>query len=167
MKTLDSFYTLMSACVSEPMIWANENGPRPKLVFSTLQVTPGTTQPIQRGRVDDEGMRVSYSSRIVEVQVQFYGVNAWGRADAFAMTLMTEAAQDQSEALNIGILSTDRIQSVPSLMDDGSYEDRAIVDLTCHYLGSVEEYVSFIETIKGSAHIDDLPPSPYIASVPS
>lgn len=165
MTILDNFHQLMSSCVSETMIWANGNGPRPKQAFCTLEITPSTPLPVHRGHVDEQGLRLTQASRIVEVQVQFFGDEALSRADSFSMRLWTEGAQDLSEALDIGILSVDRIQQLPSLRDDAQYEDRAIVDLTCHYLGSVEEFVSYIETVEASAQVNELPPTPFTVHV--
>ena len=156
----DDFHALFAGLLAEPLVFANGNGPRPAEQFSTILLTPGVPQPVQHGRVDDDGNRESFASRVVEVRIQCYGPGAWGRADALALRVHSEAAQDASEVLDIGILSVDRIQDVPALVDAVRYEERTILDLTCHYVGSYVEWTSWIEAIQGSLVADDLPSVP-------
>jgi hypothetical protein len=159
----DDFHTLFSGLLAEPLVFANDNGPRPAEQFSTILLTPGVPQPLQHGQVDDDGNRESFASRVVEVRIQCYGSGAWGRADAVALRVHGEAAQDASEALDIGILNVERIQDVPALIEDARYEERTIVDLTCHYVGSYTEWTSWIEAVQGTLHVDDLPAMPIAA----
>ncbi|HWK70034.1 MAG TPA: hypothetical protein VNS29_04250 [Burkholderiaceae bacterium] len=159
----DDFYALFSGLLAEPLVFANGNGPRPAEQFSTILLTPGVPQPVQHGQVDDDGNRKSFASRVVEVQIQCYGPGAWGRADAFSLRIHSEAAQDASEALDIGVLSVDRIQDVPAVVDGARYEERAIVDLTCHYVGSYVEWTSWIEAVQGTLHVGDSPAVPIAA----
>ena len=156
----DDFHALFAGLLAEPLVFANGNGPRPAEQFSTILLTPGVPHPVQHGRVDDDGNRESFASRVVEVRIQCYGSGAWGRADSLALRVHSEAAQAASEVLDIGILSVDRIQDVPALVDAVRYEERTILDLTCHYVGSYVEWTSWIETIQGSLVADDLPPVP-------
>jgi|GEM_PF-936122 len=148
-----------------PMILAPSNGPRPGTVFATIQVTPGQTLPAHQGRVDQQGVRKLFGPRVVQVQIQCYGSGSWDVLDALAMNLSTQAALESSEAANISILSVERLQSVPALMDNQKYEDRAILDLTAHYIAAIDEDVGFIETVEGSGQVNALPPVPFSATV--
>ncbi|MGB3276115.1 MAG: hypothetical protein WBA82_08000 [Castellaniella sp.] len=156
----DDFHALFAGLLDEPTVFANENGPRPAKQFSTIEISPSAPHPVEHGQVDGDGNRKSFASRVVEVQIQCYGPGAWGRADALALRIHSEAAQDASESLDIGILSVDRIQDVPALVDKIHYEERTILDLTCHYVGSYVEWTSWIETIQGSLAADGLPSVP-------
>jgi hypothetical protein len=159
----DDFHTLFSGLLAESLVFANGNGPRPAEQFATILLTPGVPHPVQHGHVDDDGNRESFASRVVEVQIQCYGPAAWDRADALALRVHSEAAQDVSEALDIGVLSVDRIQDVPAVVDGARYEERTILDLTCHYVGSYVEWTSWIQSIQATVQAGDLPAIPISA----
>lgn len=160
----DDFYNLFAGLIDEPLVFADGNGPRPAEQFSTITISPGVPLPVQHGQVDDDGNRESFASRVVEVQIQCYGSGAWGRADALALRIHSEAAQNASEALDIGILNIDRIQDVPALVDDAKSEERTILDITCHYVGKYTEWTSWIEIVHGTVQVGDLKPVPFTTS---
>ncbi|WP_237173040.1 phage neck terminator protein [Paracandidimonas lactea] len=160
-----TFFQFFESLLTVPLVQLPDNGPRAAPVFATIQVTPGTPLPVHKGDVGADGLRTLYAYRTVQIQIQCYGPGAWDVLDTLAMALATDAATTDAEARNIGILSVDLLQSVPALMDNQAFEDRAILDITANYVGSLVEDVGYIETVIGSVQVDELPSQPFEATL--
>lgn len=165
MSAHDDFWTLFDAATTVPIIFANGNGPRPPKPYATLQLSVAQPQPAHHGRVNEEGIRPVSAHRSASVQIQVYGEGSWGIAESLAMTLHTDRLQMLAEELNLTINENIRIQDVPMLMDNSTYEPRAILDLQATYTAHIDEDVGFIETVRGKAFVDDLAPQNFEATL--
>lgn len=157
------FYQLFAAATDKTIIPANDNGPRPKKPYITLQVRMSSPQPVHRGAIDDEGEQALYSHRSAEIQLQVYGAGSWVVAESLAMKLHSEYLQELSDTLNISIDDQVRIQDVPMLIDTTTYESRAIIDMTGSYTASFDDDVGFIALVNGAldTESDAMPSLPF------
>lgn len=161
------FHALFSAATDREIIPANDNGEKPAKPFITLRVDTANPQPIHKGRVDDDGIRLLSSHRGASIRLQVYGVGSWEIAERLALSLSKESIQALAEELNLSINERVRIQDVPALMDNATYESRAILDIDASYTASVDDDVGFIETVHGEIDTEPgtVPPQSFIATV--
>ena len=133
------------------VIIGNDNGPRPPKPYAAVFFQSARPQPVHRQfYTDDAGLRMVESHRMGRLQIHCYGKNgaAWELGDLIAMGILTEAAIQAAAALNIAWMSQPTLESIPALMDNSEYEDRAILTIETAYTGFLAEDVSFIQTVE-------------------
>lgn len=145
------FWDLFSMATTwQPLIYANQNAPKPPLPFVSMQLTATNPLPVHRGDIDDFGDRDVSAHFPLTAQLQFYGEGCWEEATRTALMLRTVEVQAKAESLNIGINSLNQIQDIPALLDGSFYEPRAVFTADVSYTFTVSEYTSFIETVQGT-----------------
>lgn len=167
MTVHSDFYTLFDEATPVPIIFANQNGPRPPKPYITLRLSVASPLPVHTGPTDDAGIRELSAHRAALAQLQVYGPGCWEIAEQLAMSLSKESIQALAETLNITINERVRIQDVPALVDTATYEPRAILDVEASYTTHIDDDVGFIQTVHGEIDTEPgtVPPESFIATV--
>lgn len=153
------------------VIVGHDNGPRPAKPYAAIFLEMARPLPRHHGvLVDDDGNRRVQSHRPSRLQVQCFGDvgRAFELADLISMRLMTEAGIEAALAKNIAWMSQPTLASIPALMDNGDYEDRAILTVETTYNGDIMENVGAIETVVVEANTEPtaMGPEEFTISVP-
>ena len=150
MTVHSDFWDLFSLATTwRPLIFTNQNAPKPPAPFASIHLMNADPLPEHIGMIDDLGNRAISQHMPMRAQVQFYGDGSWDEAQRFSLKLSTVAVEAKAEALNIAINSKNQIQDIPALLDGSFYEPRTVFDLDVSYTCSIEEYVSWIEHVRG------------------
>lgn len=154
MITLDYKSLVQSLIPGREVIIGNDNGPRPSKAYANIFLSMARPTPAHRQfATDDDGERYVESHRAARLQIHCYGKNgsAWELAEEISMKLLTDAAIEAGIVKNIAWMSQPSLESIPALMDNGDYEDRAILTIETVYTGAMIENVSFIQTVEVEA----------------
>lgn len=167
MSIHDDYAAIINTATDVPVILADQNGPRPAKEYITIKLMPGRASKPHRGSVDDEGMQAVAAHRSVSVQLQVYGPRGWDIAEHLSLRLFSEEIVTLLDELNITFEGDPRIQDIPELIDNHTYEPRVIVEFESVYTRSILDDVGFIHTVEGT--IGTEPPGsgplPFIAQV--
>ena len=139
------------------VIVGNDNGPRPKKPYAAVFVEIVRPLPAHRSTWSaEDGARRVQAHRPARLQVHCFGDvgAAYALADLISMRLMTDAGIEAALLKNIAWLSQPTLASIPALMDNGDYEDRAILTVETTYNGDITENVGAIETVVVQANTE-------------
>lgn len=156
---------------SPEVIVGNDNGPRPQKPYAAVFLEMARPLPSHHPSLADvDGNRRVQAHRPSRLQVHCFGkiADAWALADLISMRLMTDAGIEAALAQNIAWNSQPTLASIPALMDNGDYEDRAILTVETTYNGDITENVGAIETVVVEANTEPaaMGPEEFTISVP-
>lgn len=166
MSVHSDFWDLFSMATTwQPLIYANQNAPKPPTPFALMQLTATNPTPPHYSSVDDQGYRDITETHALQAQVQFFGEGCWGEAATFALRMKSVDVLAKAEALNIGINSLNQIQDIPALVESSFYEPRTVFDMDVSYAFTIQEFTSFIETVYNTLVVPNRPDQHFIATV--
>lgn len=161
MKLDDYMALLRLAAPGVEVIPADDNGPRPKKTFCTARLTPAEFTSVHRGVVDAAGLRTNSMHRAASLQVQVFGADSLDVAQSIVMRLAEEQLIDTAaETYGIAWGGPPRVQDIPALMDEHTYESRAVLDADTTYTVSAQESVGVVETVEAALQTDLGPDDP-------
>lgn len=155
---------LLPAFPGMALIHSNENGPRPSGVYATLRIETARRGPAIIGELNSAGVRELVRHGNGTLELQCFGEGSYDALDLAVLRLNTEAVQAAALGLNLSFGTSDRIQSVPALRNDSSWEQRAVVSLPFAYTRAASESLSWIETVTGQIEVNDRA-TPYSATI--
>ncbi|MEZ7780464.1 hypothetical protein O4A46_01495 [Cupriavidus gilardii] len=142
-----AIYELITTAATAPVIFANENGPRPAKPYIALRVNPASRLPVHRGPVDDAGVQPVSAHRSAQVELQCFGTGCMDALDVLGQRLHMQAALDRAEQLDLAVTAVGQLRQVPVLRDATTYEPRAVLELTIDYTTTLADDVGVIETV--------------------
>lgn len=146
---LDDYMKIVRSVTNLRVIPANDNGPKPAKPYITARLSVANPQPVHKG-VLLEGKRTNSSHRTGTLQLQVIGPDSWSLAEALSMRLLEESTLDLAEeTYNISWFSQPRLQDVPMLVDDQTYEQRVILEIATSYTMGSLETTGVIEAVEG------------------
>lgn len=172
MTVLDRFYAVIyPAFGAVPVIWANQDGPRPAGLYATLRLDGVAHRtPLIVGMQDDAGVRINSAHRTGTIEVQAFGSGAFDLLDTVGQLLMQQDAIDRANTQDLALGPMGDVTDEPALRDMHQWEPRAIASLPYAYTGQTDEALSWIETVEGTIDVDgataiDPPPMPYSVTI--
>lgn len=146
-----AIHALVSRFAGLPVVFANENGPRPPKPYIQLRVHTAQQFPLHRGAVDDAGEQPVTAHRDASVELQCFGPGAYDALDTLAQRLRMDDALAEAEALDLAVFDIGMVSQLPVLRDASTYEPRAILELGIRYAVTLVQSVGVIEhlTING------------------
>jgi hypothetical protein len=134
-----------------PLIIANENGPRPTVMYATIRVETMNRLPTHVGMQDEEGARNVSAHRVGQIELQMFGALSYDTLDLGLQRLSHDANIEAFEAAGIVFGDSHDIENIPVLRTQTQFEPRAVVTLPFSYTRATEETLSWIETVAGTA----------------
>jgi len=145
----DEILALVSQATALQVIFANQNGPRPKLPYVTLRVGTSPRQGLLEGDLSEDGIQTYAGHRDATVELQCFGDGGFDALDNLGQRLKGPAMLAAALRLNLAVYATDAVQNVPVLRDGGKYEPRAVMDIGIRYTKQHDEDVGLINTVHG------------------
>lgn len=143
-----AIYQLISTAAGPvPVVFADENGPRPAKPYIALRVNPASRLPVHRGPVDGQGEQPVSAHRSAQVELQCFGAGCLNALDAVGQRLNMQTALDLAEQLDLAVTAVGQLQQVPVLRDATTYEPRAVLELTIGYTLTLADTVGVIEEV--------------------
>lgn len=168
---VDDIRALLIQATDTPVIIANENGPRPALPYIALRTRNERTLPIVEGGIDGGGNQEIAAHQTAGVELQFFGAGGVDALQQLQLALRGRAMLDTTAAARVAFAAFGPVQDMPVKRDGVRWEPRAITELDYRHLLTRTEYVSWIETIRGSASVEQsatsIPDIPFEATVGS
>jgi hypothetical protein len=157
--TKQAIFELISEGVGDPAVvvyWRSQNAPRPEKPACGLQVISigGPFFPTTQTEPDGAGVVTMGHTVSVSLDVQFFGSAADDRAAALKRRLIGPAMLQSANAKNLAVMSSGDVLSVPSLLNDSQYEERASLSLMIHDAAMTAEEVGAIERVEISGDAD-------------
>lgn len=170
MNPEDAIFELIEAAAGGiPVIFADDNGPRPEGPYIAMAVRWAKVSAVEAGRVDDDGDQPLHQHDDAVVELQSYRAAAYDALDELALLLRHPVYEDRAEALGLALFEIGRLQKVPVMRDAVRFEPRGVLELGIRYTRVHSEFVGVIETVTGSVTTSGgLTPgieTPFIATV--
>ena len=151
----DEILALISQATQLQVIFANQNGPRPKLPYITLRVGTAPRQGLLEGELSEDGVQTYAGHRDATVELQCFGDGGFDALDGLSQRLKGPGMLAAALEANLAVYATDAVQSVPVLRDGGKYEPRAVMDIGIRYTKEHDEDVGLIKTVRGDMTLQD------------
>ena len=152
----DPFWSLLAPILAPvPLIMADQNAPRPAKPYATLDVTnAGAARWLTELPPDAAGNARFVEHRLANVEVQFYGADAQDRASDLGMRLRLPRHVNRAVDLGLGVAVVNGATSVAVLMNENQYEQRGILEFTCHVGVEITDEVGLIEHTETEGEYD-------------
>ena len=149
----EKLYDILASQTTLPLIWAYENGKRPKPPFMVLDVRQTTAVwPVHAGQIGTDRTRKLDGTREAKVHLQCFGAGCFEELDALINRLQTEAVAEMLEAANTDIVDFEPVQQVPQLIEV-DYEPQAVGGFRYRYTASLIEQLETIDSVDLSAGV--------------
>jgi hypothetical protein len=155
---------LLPAFGSTELVLAHENGRRPPGVYATMRIESSRKTHVIVGKLKPDGTRTFTAHGQGLLELQCFGQGSFDVLDTAVQLLAASEPQDAAVAGNVAFGPTNRVESVPALRNDSSWEPRAVVSLPFAYTREVSEALSWIETVEGTIGLDGWI-TPYTAAI--
>jgi hypothetical protein len=143
----EAIFALISRFAGLPVVFANENGPRPPKPYIQLRVQAAQQFPLHRGAVDDAGEQPVTAHRDASVELQCFGQGAYDALDTLAQRLRMDDALAEAEALDLAVFDIGKVSQLPVLRDASTYEPRGVLELGIRYAVTLVQSVGVIEKL--------------------
>lgn len=145
----DDIRALLVKATQVPVVFANQNGPRPALPYITLRVDAAPRAPLLEAGLSEDGVQTYAAHRDATVELQCFGPGSFDALDDLGQRLKGPAMVAAAFAANLAVYAVDAVQNVPVLRDGTTYEPRALMDIGIRYVKQHDEEAGFIETLRG------------------
>ncbi|KUE88887.1 hypothetical protein ASL20_09685 [Cupriavidus necator] len=153
MTAEQAIYELISGASDVPVIFGEENGPRPPKPYIALKVQWAHRFPLHHGAVDPAGGQTVMGHRDASVELQCFGASSLSALDMLAQRLGMERALGEAERLDLAVFEFGRASQVPVLRDQATYEPRAVLELGIRYSVVTVDAVGVIEEISARGEL--------------
>jgi hypothetical protein len=151
MNPEDAIFELIEAAAGGmPVIFADDNGPRPEGPYIMLAVRWANVSGAEAGRVDDEGAQPVHQHDDAVVELQGFRAAAYDALDELVLKLRHPVYEDRAEALGLALFEVGRLQNVPVMRDAVRFERRGVLELGIRYSRVHSEFVGIIESVTGT-----------------
>lgn len=151
------FQRIQALAGSEPVIFEDEDAPKPKAPFWTITVQSirqigraGYSQGVTNG--GEQTVFIVYEAT---VSVQRIGKGSESKVIDFKHALSKQTVQDAFFAAKISVFDTSEVVSFAYKLDNGKTEPRASLDLFTRFGGKENDQVGIIDTAEISATLDN------------
>lgn len=138
-----------------PVVWLQQNAPRPALPYVGLRVSAlGTRGHAAESEQDVLGNRTLSWPHELTLSVQGFGADSVNRIHTLAMTLESEVVHALLVAAETALIDAGPLTHISALLDDARFEDRAGMDVRFRFTGDYTELLSWIERVQGTGTIN-------------
>lgn len=138
---------LLAVVGGVPVVFADENGPRPATPYVQMRFGHARPFPPHRGHVDDGGNQAVVAHRDASVELQCFGTGSFELLDGVAQRLGMSTALARAESLDLAVFEIGQLKSVPVLRGQTTYEPRALLELRVRYVVALTDHVGLIESV--------------------
>lgn len=157
MATENTIYTLLKNNITETLIFANQNSPRPQLPYWTMRLNVQTSLGTEEygNSVDDNGNQNIDGVREATIQLQRIGDDSKQKVIDLKNDLQKTSVREKWHIANISLYNIGAVNDAPYLMDDDHFEKRAAMDLFVRFGERTVDAVGLIETVAIEETIDN------------
>lgn len=137
-----------------PLIIANQNGPRPATLYGTIRIESMHRLPNHIGPQDVNGVRKVSAHRTGQLEIQMFGVSAYETLDLIMQKFSFDANVEAFEQRGIVFGEPGDLENLPVIRNVSQFDPRAIATVPFSYTRAVDEALSWIETVNGTATIE-------------
>ncbi len=145
----DDIWALLSKATAKPIVFANQNGPRPPLPYIALRLDRAPASNLTAWTVREDGTQDHSAHRDGIVELQCFGAGSFDTLDDMAQRLRGPAMVAEAAAANLAIYTLDSVMNIPVLRDGTTYEPRAVLEIGIRYTRTHTEDVGAIDTVHG------------------
>lgn len=165
---IPALYDLVAPILAPlPLIWADQNGPKPAKPYATITVRGGDEAPVVQGEPDAAGIATTREHRLMRAEVEIYGANAFAAAQTLGLKLRLPSNLRRSYELDLGVARVRQATNLTALLDESQqYEARALLEFTFHASEAATDDVGLIEHVVIEAPCEQVISSPTAATPP-
>lgn len=143
-------YALFDPLISEKLIWADGNAPRPALPYATMKV-----MGMRRVKGDWYSESIGLDSlqkvkgdREFTLSIQRFGADSVEALDTLANKLRLTTVIDKFNNAKLPIVDAEDVVDVAALLDKAQIEPRASLDVFMRMKSSLTDQVGYIDTVE-------------------
>jgi len=144
---------------AEPVIFADQNAPRPALPYWTVRVSVGRRvgrETHSQGVTDDGDMTLK-GTREATIQLQRYGTDSVEVMQQFREDLFKVTEHEAWQTAGLSLYDTTDVLNIAFTLDGAQREPRAALDLLTRFGTVLIDRVGVIETVDIDATYNDNP----------
>lgn len=134
------------------VIWANQNGPKPKKPFTTLRLYAirgvGMNDEVP---TDTPGEIEIKGTGEATLEVQYFGTDAEQKLIELNQALAKPTIVDRCFGAGVAFFDAQNVQDLTGLLDGANYEGRASVDLSVRFTLSAKDEPGYFEKVSINA----------------
>lgn len=152
MSLQTDLYDIFQPIFNESVIWANQNVKRPATPFVTFRLdSVSKIDEDYKAYVDNNGVQAIKGNRTFTLEIQRFGSDSVIKLHDFINKLGFESTIKAMALKKVAYVSHTAINNLSGIIDDGSNEDRAQVDLTLNWAVTSQDNVGIIEQVNVNA----------------
>jgi len=143
-------YALVDPLVTESLIWADGNAPRPALPYVSMKV-----MGMRRVKGDwysedigTNGLQTVKGDREFTLSIQRFGTDSVEALDTLANKLRLTTIIDKFNNAKLPIVSAEDVVDVAALLDKSQIEPRASLDVFMRMKSVLTDNVGYIDTVE-------------------
>lgn len=148
------------------VVWANQNMPRLKKPFATLQLFAVRHETSEELRIKGPGRYNVVVPTTATLSVQYFGEDALTHIETMLRSFDRPTVVDRCFAEKVAVYDAESTTDLSDLLEGQTWEERAGVDLHIRYNSEVEDNPGYIESLVIEADVEKHLPKDEDASLP-
>jgi hypothetical protein len=142
-------FALFDPLISETLIFADGNAPRPALPYASMKVMGmrRVNGDWYSESIGPDGLQTVKGDREFTLSIQRFGTDSVEALDALANKLRLTTTIDKFNSAKLPIVSADDVVDVAALLDKSQIEPRASLDIFMRLKSSLTDNVGYIDTV--------------------
>jgi len=130
------------------VIWARQNGPKPKKPFAVLRLYAYRRDGLDEERfTSTQGVVEVRGDRVATLEVQYFGDNAQQMLIELEQSLQRPTIVERCFGACVAFFDVKNIQDLTGLLDAATYEERASIDFSVRFVVSTTDETGYIDKI--------------------
>lgn len=130
------------------VIWANQNGPKPKKPFATLRLYAFRGVGMNDESPTDTPGEIEVRNTVeATLEVQYFGTNAEQKLIELNQALSKPTVLDKSFSAGVAFFDAQNVQDLTGLLDAANFEERAAIDLSVRYVNSMTDNPGYVSQV--------------------
>jgi hypothetical protein len=143
-------FTLIDPLVSETLIWADGNSPRPALPYVAMKVMGirRINGDWRSESVGSDGLQTVKGDREFTLNIQRFGTDSVESLSTLADKLRLTTNIEKFNTAKLPIIDAEDVVDVAALLDNSQIEPRASLDVFLRLKSSLTDNVGYIDTVE-------------------
>lgn len=143
-------FALFDPLITETLIWADGNAPRPALPYVTMKVMGirRVNGDWRSESISSNGLQTVKGDREFTLNIQRFGTESVGALSTLADKLRLTTNIEKFNTAKLPIIDAEDVVDVAALLDKAQIEPRASLDIFMRMKSSLTDNVGYIDTVE-------------------
>ncbi len=141
-------HSIMTELLGCTVIWAKQNGPKPKKPFATLRLYAfrgvGTNDEVPTDTPGGVEVKGTFEATL---EIQYFGDSAEQKLIELDQSLSKPTIVDRCFGTGVAFFDAQNVQDLTGLLDATNYEERASIDLSIRYANAMTDNPGYVSQV--------------------